>query len=142
MEKTTTMAEIELNIIEFVTRLKLVEPGGLTLGHRTFLKSLYGLELDDDELDFYCRGTGRKTYDPREQRGVTAIIGRRGGKTRLAAQIAVYEATRTHNVPPGERAFILVIAPVLDQAQIAFEYVSKYMNWSPELLQLVVRDDP
>jgi hypothetical protein len=91
-------------------------------------------------FDFYCRATGRKIYVPREQKEVTAIIGRRGGKTRLAALIAVYEATRVHNIPPGERAFIPVIAPVLDQAQIAFEYVSKYMNWSPELLQLVVRE--
>jgi phage terminase large subunit-like protein len=134
------MAEIKLNIIDFVTRMKLVEPGGLTLGHRTFLKSIYGLELDVDELDFYCRATGRKVYVPREQREITAIIGRRGGKTRLAAQIAVYEATRVHNIPPGERAFILVIAPVLDQAQIAFDYISNYMNGSPELAQFVVRE--
>jgi hypothetical protein len=140
LERTTKMPEIELDIIEFVTRLKLVEPDGPTLGHRTFLKSIYGLELDADELDFYCRATGRKIYVPREEREITAIFGRRGGKTRLAAQIAVYEATRKHNVPPGERAFILVIAPVLKQAQIAFEYVSKYMNGSPELSQLVLKE--
>ena len=140
MERTTKMAEIKLNIIDFVTRLKLVEPGGPTLGHRTFLKSIYGLELDVDELDFYCRATGSKTYDPREQREITAIIGRRGGKTRLAAQIAVYEAIRDHKLPPGERAFILVIAPVLKQAQIAFDYVRKYLNRSPELSQLVVKE--
>ena len=133
------MAEIELNIIEFVTRLKLVEPGGLTLGHRTFLKSLYGLELDAAELEFYCRATGRKTYLAREHREITAIIGRRGGKTRLAALIAVYEATRDHKLPRGERAFILVIAPVLKQAQIAFRYIRKYMNLSPELSNLVVK---
>ena len=64
--RRTKTAEIELNIIEFVTRLKLVEPGALTLGHRTFLKALYGLELDDAEFDFYCRATGRKTYLARE----------------------------------------------------------------------------
>jgi Terminase large subunit, ATPase domain len=133
------MAEIELNIIEFVTRLKLVEPGGLTLGHRTFLKSLYGLELDAAELEFYCRATGRKTYLAREHREITAIIGRRGGKTRLAALIAVYEAIRDHKLPRGERAFILVIAPVLKQAQIAFRYIRKYMNLSPELSNLVVK---
>ena len=140
MHRTTKTAEIQLNIIEFVTRLKLVEPGGPTLGHRTFLKSIYGLELDSAEFDFYCRATGRKTYDPREQKETTAIIGRRGGKTRLAAQIAVYEATRVHNIPPGERAFILVIAPVLKQAQIAFRYIRKYISSSPELSDLVVKE--
>ena len=67
------MADIELNIINFVTRLKLIEPGGLTLGHRTFLKSLYGLELDAAELEFYCRATGRKTYVAREHREIAAI---------------------------------------------------------------------
>ena len=133
------MAETELNIIEFVTRLKLVEPGGLTLGHRTFLKSLYGLELDPAELEFYCRATGRKTYVAREHREITAIIGRRGGKTRLAALIAVYEANRDHKLPRGERAFILVIAPVLKQAQIAFRYIRKYISLSPELSDRVVK---
>ena len=66
LERATKMAEIKLNIIDFVSHMKLVEPGGLTLGHRTFLKALYGLELDADELDFYCRATGRKTYFARE----------------------------------------------------------------------------
>ena len=59
LERTIKTAEIKLNIIEFVTRLKLVEPGGLTLGHGTFLKSLYGLELDAAELEFYCRANAR-----------------------------------------------------------------------------------
>src|SRR6201987_1779115 len=140
LERTIKTAEISLNIIEFVTRLKLLEPGGLTLGHRTFLKALYGLELDDAEFDFYCRATGRKTYVAREHKEIAAIVGRRGGKTRLAALIAVYEATRDHKLPRGERAFILIIAPVLKQAQIAFDYVRKYMNASPELAQLVVRE--
>ena len=79
------------------------------------------------------------TYVAREHREVTAIIGRRGGKTRLAALIAVYEATRDHKLPRGEHAFILVIAPVLKQAQIAFRYIRKYMKLSPELSNLVAK---
>ncbi len=134
------MPEIPLTIIQFVTQLNMIEPGGPTLGHRTFLKSFYGLELDNAELDFFCRATGRTTYDPREQREVTAIIGRRGGKTRLAAQIAVFEAFRDHKLPRGERAFILVIAPVLRQAQIAFDYVRNYLNGSPELSARVLAE--
>jgi hypothetical protein len=140
LERTTKMAEFKLNIIEFVTRLELVEPDGPTLGHRAFLKSFYGLELDDAELAFYRRATGRKTYDRREQKEITAIIGRRGGKTRLAAQIAAYEAIRYEKLPRGERGFIRVIAPVLDQAQIAFDYLSQYVTGSPIFSDLVVKE--
>ncbi len=140
LERTTKMAEIELNIIEFVTRLKLVEPGGLILGHRGIPKAFYGLELDADELEFLLSCHRAQELCPARAREIDGIIGRRGGKTRLAALIAVYEATRDHGLPRGERAFILIIAPVLDQAQIAFDYVSKYMNGSPELLKLVVKE--
>jgi hypothetical protein len=139
-ERRAKVAEFELNIIDFVTQLNLVEPGGPTLGHRTFLKSFYGLTLDAAELDFYCRTTGRKTYVPSEQKEVTAIIGRRGGKTRLGARIVVYEAVRYDKLPRGERAFILLIAPVLWQAQIAFDYIREYFNGSPLLSRLVVAE--
>jgi len=134
------MAEFELNIIDFVIQMNMVEQGGPSLGHRAFLKAFYGLELDDTELDFYYRATGRTTYIAREENEVTAIIGRRGGKTRLAAQIAVYEAVRHTKLPRGEGAFIVVIAPSLSQAQVAFEYISLYLHASPVLESLIVEE--
>jgi hypothetical protein len=133
------MVRIELNIIDFLIQMDMVETGGPTLGHRAFLKSFYGLKLNGEELDFYYRATGRKIYIPLEQKEVTAIIGRRGGKTRLAAQIAVFEAFR-HKLPRGKRAFILVIAPVLRQSETAFDYISEYIHGSPVLLRSIVEE--
>ncbi len=134
------MAKLKLNIIDFLIKMNMVEPGGPSLGHRAFLKSFYGLELDQEELNFYYRATGRTTYVPREQKEVTAITGRRAGKTRLAVQIALYEAVRHKRLPRGGRAFILIIAPVLRQAQIAFDYVRDYVHGAPELMRLVVAE--
>jgi len=132
------MAEFELNIINFVIQMGMVEQNGPSLGHRTFLKAFYGLELDAAELDFYFRATGRTNYPAREEKEVTAIIGRRGGKTRLAAQIAVYEAARHCKLPRGEGAFIIVIAPTVNQSQVAFNYIRQYFRGSAILEALIV----
>ena len=134
------MAEFPLTIIDFIIKMNIFGQEDLSLGHRTFLKSFYGMELDPQELEFYCRATGRTTYIAREEKEVTAIIGRRGGKTRLAALIAVYEAVRHIKPKRGEGAFIVVIAPSLSQAQIAFEYISLYLHASPVLEGLIVEE--
>jgi hypothetical protein len=131
MRKTT------LNIIDFVTRMNLVEPEGPALGHRTFLKTFYGLELDEEELEFYRRATGRTNYLPREHKEVTAIVGRRGGKTTLASEIAIYEAIQYPKLPRGARAYVIIVAPSLSQAQIAFDYIREGFNGSPTLKEFI-----
>ncbi len=52
--------------------------------------------------------------------------GRRGGKTgKLGARIAIFEAFRDHAISRGERAHIMLIAPVIAQAKIAFDFIQK-----------------
>ena len=140
MARRTKIRKIPLNIIDFVTKMNLVEPGGPSLGHRTFLKAFYGLALNAEELEVYCKATGRTNYLPCEQKEVTAIVGRRGGKTTLASEIAIYEAVRYRKLPRGARAYVLVVAPVLIQAQIAFEYIQKGFWGSPILKELIVAE--
>jgi hypothetical protein len=128
------MPEIPLNIVDFVTRLRLLGSGELSLAQRTILKATYGLELNQAELGVYQRATGREVYEPREHDEATVIVGRRGGKTsRIAAIIATFEAFRDHNLPRGERANALLVAPVTKQAQIAFDFIKNYILGSPPL---------
>ena len=123
-----------VDIIEFICHPDLLNDQSLSLAQRTCLKSIYGLPLLGEEASIYRRATGREDYIPREHNEATILVGRRGGKTsKIAVPIACYEAFRNHKLPRGERAEIVLIAPVLDQARIAFRFVRNYLQSSPVL---------
>ena len=103
----------ELNIIDFITDLNLLEGSELSPAQQTIHKATYGLELSPAELDIYRHATGREIYEPREHKEATYIVGRQGGKSsRIGAIIATYEACRDHGLKRGERAYVLLIAPI------------------------------
>ena len=134
------MVTKQLNIIDFIEDLNLLEGSELSLAQRTILKATYGLELSPAELDIFRRATGRETYEPREHNEATVIVGRQGGKTsRIGAVVAVYEACRDHGLKRRERAYVLLIAPVIEQAQIAFGYIRDFFLSSPPLKNKVVK---
>jgi hypothetical protein len=134
------MPEIPLNILEFIEHPDLINDQSLSFAQKTCLKSIYGLPLEPDELELYQRATGRQTYDAREQREATLIAGRRGGKTtKIAVRIVIYEAVRDHGLPPGEEGCVMLLAPTLKQARIAFRAIRKDLRRSPLLSALVVR---
>ncbi|MGC2849040.1 MAG: hypothetical protein WB556_03555, partial [Candidatus Acidiferrum sp.] len=58
--------------------------------------------------------------------------------SRIGALCAVYEAFR-HRLKRGERAHVLLIAPVIDQAQIAFNFIKNYILASPVLASKVLK---
>jgi hypothetical protein len=131
---------LELNIIEFAYTLGLLRAGSLSLAQKTILKATYGEPLDQAEMEFYHRATGRETYNAREHDELTLIAGRRSGKTSIiGALVALYEAFRTHGLPPGRRACVLVVAPVVHQAAIAFDFIKDYISESPILRRRVLR---
>ena len=122
------MSKIPLSIIDFVYELKLLKAGSLSVAQRAVLKSTYGEILDEAEMEVHCRATGHETYAPREHNELTVIAGRQSGKTsRIGAIIALYEAFRDHGLPRGQRAYVLVIAPVVQQAAIAFDFMKRYI---------------
>ena len=130
----------QLNVIDFIKELNLLEGSELSPAQETILKATYGLELNPAELDIFRRGTGREIYEPREHTEATVIAGRQGGKTsRIDAIIAVYEACRDHGLKRGERAYVLLIAPVTEQAQIAFSSIRNYILASPVLKRKVLK---
>ena len=86
----------ELNIVEAIRDPRLF--GGLLKpidswnAWLVFLKSVFGISLASTELDMYRRCTGRETPPPGGAKESYAIVGRRGGKSRVVSLAAVYIA--------------------------------------------------
>ncbi len=72
-------------------------------------------------------------------------LGRRSGKTLMAAVTATYAATMLadeykQHLRPGEKFFIVSVANTIDQARIALQSVKDLISTSPILKPLIVRD--
>jgi hypothetical protein len=129
-----------LTIIDFIQHPQILNDQTMSPSQIAFLKSVYGLPLTDEEFQIYRRGTGREKYVPREQREVTLQGGRRGGKTgKLGAPIALYEAFRDHRIPRGERGYVMLIAPTIAQAMIAFQFILNDILNSPILSSKIAK---
>ena len=64
------------------------------------------------------------------------VVGRRSGKTRIAAAISCYiGAIEQHGLAPGEVGYVLLLAASRDQAHVAFDYVVGFLQASPILRQ-------
>jgi hypothetical protein len=70
----------------------------------------------------------------RRIRELWAVIGRRGGKSRAAAAIAVYLALFCkHRLSRGETGMVLVLAASTAQAKVVFDYCLGFIEASPVL---------
>jgi hypothetical protein len=128
------------NIIDFIEAFALMGEIKISPAQSAVLKSLYGVPLDPMELDIFKRGTGRELYIPTEHAELSLLAGRQSGKTSVvAALIALFEAFQDHGVPSGQRAYVLIIAPVIQQASTAFRFISQYILNSPILSQSVLK---
>jgi hypothetical protein len=92
---------------------------------RAFVAALFGQPLSPDELDLYQQCTQLDDHDgPYSEAWVP--VGRRGGKSRILAYIAVYLAVcrdwRAY-LAPGENGHIVVLAAQLKQAHAIMGYV-------------------
>ena len=107
---------------------------------RAFLAALFALPMDDDALAVYRASTGRETPPTEPASEAWLPIGRRGGKSRVLALIAVYLATfrnwRPH-LAPGERGVIQVIATDRKQARSIFRYARALLLETSALAPLV-----
>jgi hypothetical protein len=134
----------KLNIIEFIQHRDVLNDQSLSEAQTTILKSIYGRPLTDKELDLYRRATGRDIYEEMEIEEATVVAGRRGGKTTLSAFIVIFEAFRDHGLPQGQDGYVMLLAPTLKQAKIAFRYIRNYLRKSPiltKLIKKVTRDE-
>jgi hypothetical protein len=106
---------------------------------RTVLKAAFGLRLSADEAKAFADVAGNRTPPTKRVRELWAIIGRRGGKSRMAAALAVYLACfGKHKLAKGELGMVLVLAASQAQARTVFEYVKGFLDASPILRQEVL----
>jgi hypothetical protein len=105
---------------------------------RAVLKAAFGLELNRDEARAFASVAGSRAPPTKRVRELWAIIGRRGGKSQMAALIAVYLACFVkHKLSRGEHGMVLVLAASQEQARIVFNYAKAFVTESPVLCQEV-----
>src|SRR5207249_4927795 len=93
---------------------------------RVFLKVLFALPLDAAERAVLRECTGREAPLALAVPEAWVIVGRRGGKSRVAALVAVFlAACRDYRtvLAPGERGRVMVLAADKEQAGVILDYV-------------------
>lgn len=111
---------------------------------RAFLAALFALPMDEDALALYRECTARSQPPSAPATEAWLKIGRRGGKSRILALIAVYLATFRDWRPylaPGERGHVLVVAADRRQARQILGYVRALLKKTPLLATLSVNDN-
>ena len=112
---------------------------------RVFLAALFAEPAADEAgLATYRACTGRQAWPSAPFTEAAVIVGRRGGKSRILALIAVYLATMRDYGPylaPGEVATIGVLAVDKGQARSIFRFVLGLLKAVPMLEPLIVRRD-
>ena len=100
-------------------------PAGSWRNWGVLLKASTGLALADDELEVFTYHTGREIAPTVPVDEVVIIIGRRAGKSRIMATLAVHAATvpdYTTKLAPGETPTVAIIASDKKQARTIFKY--------------------
>lgn len=93
---------------------------------RVFLQSLFALDMTAADLALFRAHTGRTSPPTLPSREAALIAGRRAGKSRILALVAVYLACfRAYGqyLAPGEVATVAVIAADRRQARVIMRFV-------------------
>lgn len=137
-------AEPALSIVDALDDRELFgaafEPAATWARWRVFLATLFGLPLDPEALATYQRHTGRAAVPVGQSREAWVIAGRRAGKSRIAALVAVYLACfRDYQeaLAPGERGTVMLIAADRRQARTLFRYVVGLLKGVPMLARMI-----
>jgi hypothetical protein len=104
------------------------------------LKAAFGLGLNRQERRLFNKVAGSRKPPSRRVRELWAIVGRRGGKTRIAAALAVFLALcadHAGKLAPGETGYVLVLAASKAQADACFSYCRGFIEASPILGQQI-----
>lgn len=111
---------------------------------RALLAGFYGLDLTDDEAETWHRITGREYVAAMLYRELWLAMGRRGGKSQVAALLAIFEALfndHRDKLAPGEVATCMCIAADRKQARAVMRYISGLVNENPMLRRMVLREN-
>jgi hypothetical protein len=98
------------------------------------VKAAFGLQLSNGELATFRKIAGDRSPPSKRVRELWCVVGRRGGKSRMAACLAIYFALFVrHRLAAGERGLVLVLASTVDQCGAVFAYVLGFMRASEVL---------
>jgi hypothetical protein len=102
------------------------------------LKAAFGEKLNRVERRAFESVAGSRKSPAHKVRELWAIVGRGGGKSRMSAAIAAYEACFVkHDLDAGEQGFVLVLAGSRDQAGRVFDYALAFIRRSPILRKMI-----
>jgi hypothetical protein len=105
----------------------------------TILCAAFAVPLSAQQLQTFAQISGGRLPPSKVVRELWVVAGRRSGKSRIAALIAIFLALFIpRRVAPGERPMVLVIAGSIDQAATVFEYVKGFLDASGALAKEVV----
>jgi hypothetical protein len=133
----------ELNTDRTITDSRLLGAG---LGDLTtwrvwlaVLKAAFGIVLNNEERELFHAVAGDRSPPNQRVRELWCVVSRRGGKSRVAALVAVYLALFVkHRLAAGEKGMVLVLAGSIDQAAVVFGYIKGFLEASPALQREVV----
>lgn len=107
---------------------------------RVFIAAIFAIPLRDDQFETFQRQTDRKRLPPKIAREAALICGRRGGKSRVLALIAVYLACFIDPSPwlaAGEMGTVAVISADRKQARTIMRYVMGFLEQTHVLAPLI-----
>jgi hypothetical protein len=108
---------------------------------RTTLKAAFALGLNEQEAATFVGIAGSRSPPAKRVRELWVIVGRRGGKSRMAALIAVYCALfKTFQAAPGERLLVLVLSATVEQSRSVFQYAQAFLRESAVLRSEIMDD--
>jgi hypothetical protein len=103
------------------------------------LKAAFGLPLADAERATFRKIAGDRSPPGKRVRELWCVVGRRAGKSRMAAALAVFLALfQRHELVKGETGHVLVLAATQDQAKTVFGYAVGFIEASEALRREVV----
>ena len=98
------------------------------------LSAAFGLPLDARQQEIFASVAGGRKPPSKRVNELWCVAGRRSGKSRMAALIAVFAALFVrYRLAPGEVGMVLVISPSVDQAAMVFGYIKGFLEASPAL---------
>jgi len=136
-----------MNIIDFIQDDNLAGAAGLGdpswSSWHSLLKAAFALPLDDNDLNRFNTHTGGRKLPTTPVRELWCVVGRRGGKSRIASALAVYLATKDYRefLAPGEVATIMLLATDRKQSRHLKRYIEGILRSSSMLEQLVEQEN-
>lgn len=105
------------------------------------LRAAFALGLNRQERRRFARVAGGRKPPVRQVRELWCIVGRRAGKSRMAAAVAAYIAAfvdHSARLAAGEVGVVAVISASKDQAATVLSYILAFFESAPALAGMVL----